>query len=135
TTIKASMNSKDANDKTYTFDVELPIDVRDRATPVCGAGDVSDGTLSGGSPILRGKGALANSYLSSPATAFARTDEFALPAFPATIACGTADLTVGVAGVPVRKLGPAVTFTAKAPLTMATSLRREVEVAIPVNPA
>lgn len=136
TTITASMDGKDANGNTYTKTVELPIDVRDRATPLCGAGlDVVEGTLNASAPVLHGTGDLAKSYLAVPPGAFARTDELALPSFAAQIACSPVDLSAGVAGVPVRKLGPPVTFTARAPLSMAKSLRREVEVALPINPA
>lgn len=135
TTIDASMASKDVNGKPYTTTVTLPVHVRDRAAPVCSASDGADGTLAGASPALRGQGALAVSYLSAPAAAFARDDEFALPAFPASIACAPDNLTADVAGAPLRVLGPAVSFIARAPLSMSKSLRRELEVALPVNPA
>lgn len=135
TKIIASMDSKDVNGKTYTVRAELPVDVRDRAAPVCNAADVTEGTMTGGSAQLRGQGTLAESYLSAPAAAFARTDEFALPPFPASIACSASNLTDDLPGTPLRALGPSVSFTARAPLSMATSLRREVEVALPVNPA
>lgn len=135
TTITASMGSKDANGQPYTTTFELPVDVRDRASPVCSAADVAEGTLAGTSPLLRGQGTLAKSYLSAPAAAFARDDEFALPAFPASVACAPANLVDDVTGAPLRVLGPSVSFTARAPLSMSKSLRREVEVALPVNPA
>jgi hypothetical protein len=135
TTITASMGSKDVNGKPYTTTVELPVDVRLRAAPTCSAGDVAEGTLAGGSPQLRGQGSLATSYLSAPAAAFAREDEFALPAFPASIACGAEGLTGDLPGAKLRELGPPVSFTARAPLSMGKSLRRELEVALPVNPA
>lgn len=135
TVITAAMDSKDADGVTYTTKAELPIDVRDRAAPTCSAADVSEGTLAGTSPQLRGQGALAHSYLSAPAAAFARDDEWALPAFPASITCGTSDLTIDLPAAPLRVLSPPVSITARAPFTMGKSLRREIDVAIPVNPA
>ncbi len=135
TTISASMDSKNANGEVYTTKVDLPVDVRDATPPGCVAGDVVQGTLGGGSPVLRGAGGLATSYLSAPAAAFARDDEFGLPSFPGSIACDGGDLRAGVPGAKLRALGPAVTFVARAPLSMAKSLKREVEVAVPVNPA
>jgi len=135
TTIKASMGAKTANGEPYTVDAELPVDVRDRAAPTCAAGDVAQGTVSGAAPTLAGTGALANSRLAAPPAAFTRDDELALPSFPASIACEPADLIGALPDAKLRKLGPAVTFAAGAPLSMAKSLRREVEVTLPVNPA
>lgn len=134
-TIKASMKSKDPNGNEYTVTVDLPIDVRDRKVPTCAAGDVAQGTIDGGAPSLAGAGALAKSRLSVPPGAFARTDEWALPAFPASVACEPAELVSALPEARLRPLGPAVTFGARAPLSMAKSLRREVDVSIPVNPA
>ena len=143
--IKATMNGKDANLMPVSVTAALPIEVRPATLPACAAGDTSTGTLAAGTPKLSGQGTLAKAYISSPATAFTRDDEFGLPAFPATIKCATTktsdgvveptDLTVNAAKVPLRKLGPAVTFSAGAPLTMGKSLRRELDVAIPINPA
>lgn len=135
TKIKATMVGTDENGKTGPLTFELPVDVRDRAAPVCAAGDGTAGTLAGGSPQLRGQGGLAKSYVSAPAAAFTRDDEFALPTFPASIACEGSNLASDVPGAALRVLGPAVTFAAGAPLSMGTSLRREIEVALPVNPA
>ena len=118
TTITASMDSKDANGATYTTTVKLEVDVRDRTPPTCTAkGDVAQGTVGAGSTKLQGTGALATSYLSVPAAAFARDDEFALPSFPASITCDGGDLTTGVPTARLRTLGPAVSFAAQAPLT------------------
>jgi hypothetical protein len=134
TTISASMSSKDANGATYTVKVDLPVEVRDPKVPECSAGDVTKGTIAGGTPKLDGQGSLAGASLSSPEAAFTRTDEFALPAFPAELACAP-DLTPAMPEAKLVKLGPAVTYTARAPLSMAKALRREVDVSIPVNPA
>lgn len=135
TSLHVAMKQEGPNGTPDEEDVALPVDVRDRQVPECGSGDVSMGTLAAGSNKLQGAGALATAYLTSPVASFTRTDEFGLPAFPASIACADGDLTAGAASVPLRKLGPAVAFTAGAPLTMGKSLRRELEVAIPINPA
>ncbi|HQY61474.1 MAG: hypothetical protein IPQ09_09040 [Myxococcales bacterium] len=117
-----------------TATAELPIDVRDGTPPTCAPGEgAGQGTLSGASPKVTGAGALASAALSSPATAFARTDEFALPSFGATVACAkTPDLT---AGSTYGALGPAVSFEGTAPVTSSNVLRREVDFALPINPA
>lgn len=139
--ITASMGSKDANSVPYTVNVDLPVHVKSRETPVCNPADIATGTLSGATPKLSGRATLASSYLSSPGGAlsgpeapFARDDEFTLPSFPATIKCGEGDLAPE-AGKNLRKLGPAVDVTVGAPLSMGKSLKRELEVAIPINPA
>ena len=140
-TISATMNGRDGNLMPVSVTTALPVEVRDPKVPDCAAGDTATGTLAAGTPKLSGQGTLAKAYVSSPAAAFTRDDEFALPAFPATIKCATAsdgkpvDLTVNAAKTSLRKLGPAVTFGAGAPLTMGKSLRRELDVAIPINPA
>ncbi|MDB4935187.1 MAG: uncharacterized protein JWP87_2159 [Labilithrix sp.] len=136
TKIKATMSSRNVNGDPVSVTAELPVDVRhDRAAPTCTSSDVAAGTMAAGSPQLRGTGALSTSYLSAPAAAFARDDEFALPAFPAKVECAGVDLASAVARVPLRAVTPAVSFEAGAPLSMAKSLRREIEVAMPVNPA
>jgi hypothetical protein len=135
TSIKASIGGKNANGESVSITAELPVRVHSAVVADCAAGDRSAGTLAAGSPQLKGQGSLAQSYIAAPVAAFNRDDEFALPAFPATIACANTDLTTNAAKVPLRKLGPAVTFGAAAPLTMGKSLRRELEVAIPINPA
>ncbi len=139
--ITASMGSKDANNVPYTATVELPIHVKKRDAATCTPGETTSGTLNAGAPKLAGTGSLATSYLSSPGGAlstpdapFRRDDEFALPAFPATIKCMDGDLT-GEAGQRLRKLGPPVEYAAGPPLSMGKSLKRELEVAIPINPA
>jgi pimeloyl-ACP methyl ester carboxylesterase len=135
TTITASMTTKDVNGQEFVLRTDLPIDVRDGAAPGCSAGDapVSDGQLAGGSTELRGKGSLAKAVLSVRGQAFARSDEFALPPFPGSVTCNEGDLTSS--DPKLVKLGPAVTFTARAPLSTAKPLRREVDFALPINPA
>ena len=134
TTIKATMGSVDPNGKPYTVDLELPVDVRDPAPPICATGEVTTGTIGGGSPVLSATGTLAGTQFSVPPAAFARADEFSIPAFPASIACAD-DLVAQFPSANLTRLGPAVAFTAKAPLSMSKALRREVEVTMPINPA
>ncbi len=131
--ITASMESVDINGAPYTAKIELPIDVRDKTPPACGGAPVSQATVDGASPALHGQGPLAKAAVSANANAFARADEFALPAFPAEVACAD-DLTSKIP-IKLSKLGPAVTFTARAPLSMAKPLRRDIDFAIPINPA
>ncbi|MDB4941745.1 MAG: uncharacterized protein JWP97_1279 [Labilithrix sp.] len=136
TALHATMTSHDGAGVPYTVTADLPVDVRDAAPPSCAAGETARGTLAAGATTLAGAGALAASYLSVPPGAFARSDELALPAFPATIACSEdRDLTTALPDAQLRPLGPAVRFEVEAPLSMGTSLRREVEIALPVNPA
>jgi hypothetical protein len=135
TTITASVEAKDINDAPYTAKVDLAIDVRDATPPTCDAGSNAQGTLDASNIALRGKGALATSSVSARPEAFTRQDEFALPAFPAEIACGAEDLTTKLPNAKLRRLGPAVTFTARPPLSMGKMLRRDIDFAIPVNPA
>jgi hypothetical protein len=138
--IKAKMAAKDPNGKEYTTEVELPIDVREAKAPSCTGGGTASGTLAASSASVHGQGALAKAYVSAPAAAFTRTDEFALPSLPVDVACATkgdrpTDLTAELPEARLRALGPAVSFTAQSPLGMSKAMRREVEVAIPVNPA
>jgi hypothetical protein len=136
TVISASMDGKDINDALYTAKVELPIDVRDPTPPTCDpASAAAQGPLDASNAVLRGQGALAKAAVSTRPEAFTRTDEFALPQFPATIACGAQDLTAALPNAKLRKLGPAVTFTPSAPLSMGKILKRDIDFAIPVNPA
>jgi hypothetical protein len=123
---------------------KLPIEVRaDANPPACTpkTDDAGPTSLSASTTTMSGANALASASLSVPAGAFSRTDEWALPTFDASIACaadgsGNAlDLTKGAAGSPAA-LGPAVTFDAPGnPSWKTKSLRRELDFAIPVNPA
>jgi len=138
TTIVASMQSKDLNGAPITVKVELPVDVRDSAAPSCDPGAAaSQGTLDAANVTFRGQGPLAKAAVSSRTEAFTRTDEFALPAFPTEISCGAdQDLFAKVSpNAKLIKLGPAVTFGARAPLSNVKPLRREIDFAIPINPA
>ena len=136
TTITASIEGKDANDQPYTAKVDLPIDVRDPTPPSCDpSAGAAQGTLDASNAALHGQGALARAAVSARPEAFTRTDELALPAFPAEVGCAPADLITKLPDAKLRKLGPAVTFSARAPLSMNRPLRRDIDFAIPVNPA
>ncbi len=139
TTITASMTSKDVNGTPYLVKVDLPIDVRDGAPPTCSRGDSpsAQGTISGSNTTLRGAGRLEKAAVSVRPQAFARSDEFAIPPFPADLLCEEQDLTAAEAleGAKLVKLGPAVTFGAQAPLSSTKPLRREIDFTLPINPA
>ncbi len=126
----------------------LDVDVRDGAAPTCTKGEsaqgvmfaVSDGKTAAPPAVLQGKGTLASASLSVPAMAFAPGDvnkdnaaTRVLPSFNAALACAD-DLTAAAPGKPLA-LGPAVSFTPQAPLSLNQSLHREIDFAIPVNPA
>jgi hypothetical protein len=137
TTLTASL--KRAGDTSATT-VELPIVVQSGAPATCKTGDQASGTINLDAPALHGTGSLMGASLSVDTGAFTRTDEWALPPFPAQIACSGDDLTQATSGHPAAAgslvaIGPAVTFTAGAPLLMTQSLRRELDFTIPVNPA
>lgn len=110
----------------------LPIEVRPADVPTCGAGDAAQGTLDGAHTSVSGVGALANASVGAAAAAFARADWLGLPSFEASIACD-ADETAEAGGV--VPLGPAVKFSPNAPLDGNAGLRREIDFAIPINPA
>lgn len=135
TVITATMDGTDLNDAPYTAKVDLPVEVRDPAPPTCDASANNQGSLAADTPALSGKNALAKATLSARKEAFTRTDELSLPTFPATIACGGQDLTSALPDAKLRKLGPAVTFGAGAPIQQNKILRRDIDFAIPVNPA
>ncbi len=142
-TLTASLPSADGGPVvTATLDVV----VNDGSLPTCALGDGVTGALSQSSSVLTGSGGLGLAALSVPPGAFARTDELAIAPFSGTIACTGDDLTVarsGGAGVGghvaapggLVAIGPAVTFTASAPIDMTQSLRRELDFSVPVNPA
>lgn len=138
-TIKAKIvakNTSSANRADVDVTAELPVDVREGFAPSCSAGDPSgDKVLNAATPSIQGDGKLATARLSLPAAAFTRTDEYAVPQFPGRVACEEADLVAALPEAKLRKLGPAVTYGAKAPVSMAKSMRREMELAMPVNPA
>ncbi len=110
----------------------LTVDVRDPALPACQAGDSSTATLSASAPVGNGKGSLVNASVGSTAAAFGRTDWLKVPTFDASISCGS-EMAGSLPGYVA--ISPAVTFAPAAPLSEATPLRRELDFAIPVNPA
>jgi len=127
----ASMKRPETNEEISTT---LEIDVRDAAVPTCAAGEGrKQADLGPGATAVSGEGALAKASVGTSAAAFSRTDEFALPPFKASVACAqTGDFT---RGSPYVALGPAVAFEGSAEVTSANVLRREIDFALPVNPA
>lgn len=129
------------------FTGSLPIEVRPNALPPTCSGADSSGmqTLSGTTPTVQGSGNLVDASIGAIATAFARTDELALPS-PFTVSIGcfsptaltpsamTGDLTPAVTEA-LLPLGPAVTFTPQDGALATHSMRREIDFAVPVNPA
>jgi hypothetical protein len=110
----------------------LPIDVMpSAAAPKCSSTSATMTALSSSATTAKGAGELADASLSVPSGAFTRTDELALPAFSACIACA-GDLTPTATPA---KLGPAITFTPQDPTWLTHSLKRELTFTIPVNPA
>lgn len=118
-----------------TGEASLDIEVRGPEAPTCAAGGApSAQTLDATHLVAAGAGDLATSSVTVPSGAFTRTDQWSFPAFAATVACETNDLSAEAPGG-FQKLGPAVTFTASGALAPAKILRRDVEFALPVNPA
>ncbi len=137
TTLTASLQRAEDHSPTT---LQLPIVVQSGAPVACKSGDQVSATVNLAAPVLSGSASLAGASLSVPPGAFTRTDELALPPFPAQIACNGDDLTKAISGHPAAvgnlvAIGPAVTFTAGSPLSMTQSLRRELDFTIPVNPA
>ena len=118
----------------------LPIEVRDpTVATACAMQSPSSSPvlLSAGTLSAMGNEALvANASLSVPAAAFARdpsTDELAVPPFQATVTCAP-DLTASAPGQLIA-LGPAVAFQPKSVYPIGKMLRRELDFAVPANPA
>lgn len=129
TTVTATVSRPETKE---TATGTLSVEVRDAAAPSCAAGEGrAEGTLNGGSVRLQGNGPLGAAYVGSSAAAFARTDEFSLAPFGASVACG-GDLTKDG---PYVAVGPAVAFEGSGATTSSSVLRREIDFAIPVNPA
>lgn len=134
TSIKASMKGKDPNGKEYTAELELPVDVRDGTPPSCAGATRTSAILASATPSASGQGALATARVGAPKNAFDRTDEWQMPQLPVDIACGD-DLAGKIEGAKVKALGPAVAITTSSALGMAKSMRRDIDVTIPINPA
>lgn len=114
---------------------ELKVDVRNPDLPKCSAADDTTVGMSETAPIAKGKGSLANAEITLGAAAFRHTsDPFGFAPFTAEIACREGNLAVpGRALVPI---GPAVRFGAQGGnIDVNRSLRREIDFAVPVNPA
>ena len=111
----------------------LTVDVRSAEVPTCADGDKGQATLQAGTDSVAGSGSLVNASMAFPDAAFTRADEFAVSAFPASVACAE-DIVPSAPGG-LLKIGPAVTFGASAPVNPNQILRREFDAKIPVNPA
>ncbi|MEO8875176.1 MAG: hypothetical protein ABI461_06305, partial [Polyangiaceae bacterium] len=111
----------------------LNVDVRSADVPTCATADGAAASLSSGHDAITGAASLVNASMSVPDAAFTRTDEYAMPTFPAHVGCAD-DIAANAPGGLV-KLGPAVTFGADAPIDSNKILRRELEFKIPINPA
>lgn len=133
TALHASMNAVDVNGTAYTVTADLPVDVRDAAAPTC-ASEKTERALGPQANVAAGEGPLATAALTVPPAAFTRDDELALPPFSARVACDF-DLVAQMKDAKLLALGPSVAFTATSGLSNAHALRREVEIALPVNPA
>jgi hypothetical protein len=131
TTITATMTRSDGSTSSAT----LPVVVMDPTPVACTPADAGSGQLSASTYTLGGSGNLSAASLAVPPGAFARTDWLSLSAFTAKIACD-ADLTAPMQGGPpgLVPISPAVNFSTTG-LSMTQSLRRELDFAIPVNPA
>jgi len=129
TKLTAHMKNPDGSEST----LDLPVDVRDPAPPACSAADTAQKTLGETTPSMNGAGALADASLASAVGGFQRTDFWKLPSFDAKISCGT-DLA-GPLGGDYAVLSPPVTFEPVTALSPLTPLRRELDFAIPINPA
>ncbi len=106
----------------------IKIDVRPQGEPPCS--DTSPIALSQTAPVANGTGTLANASLGSTTGAFTRTDWLGLPAFGASLAC-TTDITTP----DLATLTAAVNVVPTSALSEITPLRREIDFAIPINPA
>jgi hypothetical protein len=133
-TITAQMFNQDSTpykNQDGTFATQtLKVDVKAATVPLCQ--DNSTVTLSQSAPVGNGKVTLANASVGSTAAAFTRTDWLAIPQVDVKIGCGT-EMAGSLPGYVA--LSPAVTFVPQAPLSEATPLRREIDFAIPINPA
>jgi hypothetical protein len=134
-TITAQMVNADGTpfqnfDKTTAAPVTLKVDVKDPTVPICQ--DNSTVTLSQSAPVGNGKVTLADASVGSTAAAFTRTDWLALPQADVKIGCGT-EMAGSLPGYVA--LSPAVSFIPQTALSETTPLRREIDFAIPINPA
>ncbi len=109
-----------------TADATLVVDVIEPTLPTC-TGTVQQAGLAAGASLVGGAG-LPGASISIPKGADAPEKGsflWSVPAFDASIACGSAALPAGTIA-----LGPAVTFGPEAMV-----LHRELPLSIPVNPA
>jgi hypothetical protein len=111
----------------------LEVEVRDPAPATCGAQDGVAQNLDAQHLAVAGTGKLGSAAMTVPSAAFTTQDELAIAPFPGEVQCAS-DTSAGAPGSPLA-LGPAVSFIAHAPVSMAKPLRRELDFSIPVNPA
>jgi len=111
-----------------TATATIKIDVRPQGEPPCT--DTSTIALSQSQPTQNGTGTLADASLGSTTGAFTRTDWLALPPFSTTVSCQSDIVTPDLVA-----LTPAVSFIPTSALSEITPLRREIDFAIPINPA
>ncbi len=130
TSITATLKRADGS----TAQATLPVVVEDPTVQACAQSDGTSGQIAEGTPSLNGGGSLADAYVSVNPPAFSRTDWLVLPTFTAQIACA-GDLTASATPAGLVPISPAVTFSAGAPIVPNQSLRRDIDFAIPVNPA
>jgi hypothetical protein len=133
-TLTATMLNPDGtpykNTDGSTSTATIKVDVRPAVVPVCSGTQTV--TLSSTAPTGNGKDALADASVGSTAGAFTRTDWLKLPQFDAMIQCGT-EMAGALPGY--IALSPPVSITPTSQLSEATPLRREIDFAIPINPA
>lgn len=121
-----------------TITGELPVDVRDPAIAKCNkdtSQDSNSGMLSGTSGTVTGKGVLANASITVPPLAFMHTDVFGFQPFTGSLDCVDQRMDVPErAGL--TPVGPAVKISGTGGnIKPNTSQRREIDFAIPINPA
>lgn len=116
-----------------TVKASLPVDVRDGAPASCTNADDATGTsMDMNSSIAKGKGKLALASVSIPGAAFARSDAWGYKPFTADVRCAA---PLAIPNRAMVTIGPAVSYMPASVVDPNQSLRREIDFAIPVNPA
>jgi hypothetical protein len=133
-TITAQMLNQDGTpyknqDGTFAT-ATLKVDVKNATVPPCQ--DNSTVTIAQATPVGSGQATLADASVGSTAAAFQRTDWLGIPQTDVKIGCGT-EMAGALPGY--IALSPAVSFVPQTVFTETTPLRRELDFAIPVNPA
>lgn len=133
-TISVTIQTEGQVGAAETVTAQLPVDVRDPTVDKCDPGeDVVAAPIDANVGTATGKGHLASASVSVPPAAFAHTDPFGFKPFAADVACGGA---LAVQGRNLVAIGPAVRFSPSGGgVKKNAAQRREVDFAIPVNPA